>query len=515
MLNQLKSEYLTTICHEIRTPLNGLTGALELLKRSELNYSQNDLVELAVQCSDGLLEVINNVLDFSRIEAGQVELSLNQAELLPIFDQAMLTIAPKATAKSIHLRMLITKTVPLKIVVDRVRVKQILINLLGNAIKFTDRGYILLYVDADENQLVISIEDSGIGVPKSMLPLIFKPYTQCTNDSQGSGLGLSITRSLIRLMNGDIVLNSNFGKGTIVTVTLPIEGRVEPLQLPISHVHAPIALHPQLSLWGVKAIADNVSTLQSPDYEFLSGKLYQWIQDTTNEVQKPLDLPSSPRTDWTLKILVIDDFQASSKIVKQMLTTLGHDAYTASSGFEALKLGSKQVFDLILMDIRMPGMSGLELIKTWRKSTHILDPECYIAALTANTHPDERLQIKQAGFNDYLKKPIKMKTLHNVTIKVSHVQRSRGIDLCPAPDLSRKLLESNDPSLNKKIFDGLYEQLDAAVQCQQLSLIDNMLDHLHAIKGASALAGYTLLSEAAENSKASKVEEKPSPIKTY
>ncbi len=287
---------------------------MELLKRSELNYSQNDLVELAVQCSDGLLEVINNVLDFSRIEAGQVELSLNQAELLPIFDQAMLTIAPKATAKSIHLRMLITKTVPLKIVVDRVRVKQILINLLGNAIKFTDRGYILLYVDADENQLVISIEDSGIGVPKSMLPLIFKPYTQCTNDSQGSGLGLSITRSLIRLMNGDIVLNSNFGKGTIVTVTLPIEGRVEPLQLPISHVHAPIALHPQLSLWGVKAIADNVSTLQSPDYEFLSGKLYQWIQDTTNEVQKPLDLPSSPRTDWTLKILVLMTSKPAQKL---------------------------------------------------------------------------------------------------------------------------------------------------------------------------------------------------------
>jgi len=135
MLNQLKSEYLTTICHEIRTPLNGLTGALELLKRSELNCSQTDLVELAVQCSDGLLEVINNVLDFSRIEAGQVELTLQSAELLPILDQAMLTIAPKAATKSIHLRMLVTKTVPFKSIVDRIKVKQILTNLLGNAIK--------------------------------------------------------------------------------------------------------------------------------------------------------------------------------------------------------------------------------------------------------------------------------------------------------------------------------------------------------------------------------------------
>jgi len=331
-----------------------------------------------------------------------------------------------------------------------------------------------------------------------MLPHIFKPYTQCTNDSLGSGLGLSITRSLIRLMNGDIKLSSNFGSGTIVTVTLPIKGDIESLQLEKTHVSAPAPLHPQLSLWGIKPILDNESALQNPDYEFLCGKLYQWIQDSLTDTRQPSHIEHSPPIDWRLKVLVVDDFPASAKIVKQMLVKMGHDTYTASCGLDALKIGGKQVFDLILMDIRMPGMSGLELIEKWRQSEGILDPDCYIAALTANTHPDEKQHIRRAGFNDYLKKPIKMKTLHNVTLKVCQVQISRGIDLCPARDLSQKLLETNDPNFKKKIIDDLNNQVNAALQCYKLTQTESMMDHLHTIKGAAALSGHNLLAEAAE-----------------
>ncbi|MGF1740021.1 ATP-binding protein [Vibrio profundum] len=496
--SQLKSEYLTTISHEIRTPLNGITGALELLKHSDLDYSQSYLVELAAQCSDGLFEVINNVLDFSRIEAGQMKLAMKSTELLPIFDQAMLTIATKANDKNIQLRILATKQVPQKSIVDPTRVKQILINLLGNAIKFTEQGFIFLYVDSTEHQLHISVEDSGVGIAKKMQHQIFQPYTQCTDDSQGSGLGLAITRSLVGLMGGTINLKSELGHGTTVSVNIPLKGDLHPLRFPNFPIRAPLALHSQLSLWGITPILDNESPLQNPDFEFLCGRLYHTVQDMFITSQPDSEPEEIPQIFWRLKILIIDDIEANLDIIGQMIEKMGHNVYKASNGFDALNMAKRKVFDLVFMDIRMPRMNGLELIKKWRSLAEVLDPDCFIAALTANTHPKEKQHIQQAGFNDYLQKPMKMNALHQVILNAYHIQVSRGIDFTPAVGVDQRLLQSNNPEMNKKLMSDLKKQLNLALKYHEFGNTEKLMNHIHTIKGSAALGGFTLLSEAAE-----------------
>ncbi len=496
--NQLKSEHLTTISHEIRTPLNGITGALELLKRSDLDYSQSDLVELAAQCSDGLLEVINNVLDFSRIEAGQMKLAMKSTELLPIFDQAMLTIATKANNKNVQLRILATKQVPQKAIVDPTRIKQILVNLLGNAIKFTEQGFIFLYVDSSGQQLHISVEDSGMGIEKPMQQLIFQPYTQCTDDSQGSGLGLAITRSLVGLMGGTIKLESDLGKGTKVSVNIPLKGDLQPLRFPELPVSAPLALHSQLSLWGIRPILDNESPLQNPDYEFLCGRLYHTIQDMFFSSKPNTEFEPTPKICWRLKILIIDDIEANSAIIGQMVEKMGHSVYKASNGFDAMNMAKRQIFDLVLMDIRMPRMNGLELISKWRTEEGVLDPDCFIAALTANTHPKEKQQIQHAGFDEYLQKPLKMKALYQTILSACHTQVARGIDLTPASKGDQNLLQSDDPEMNRKLMSDLKKQLNLALKYHVFENKEKLMNHIHTIKGSAALGGLTLLSEAAE-----------------
>lgn len=248
--NRRKRVHLTTISHEIRTPLNGALGAVELLQNTALTPEQYRLAETARQCSHSLLAIINNLLDFSRIESGQMTLSQEKTALLPLLDQAMLTIHSQALNQSLFLSTYVSSDVPLSVELDSQHLKQILINLLGNAIKFTQQGHISLNVECKDNQLCFTVEDTGSGIDSQHQQAIFSPFVQACDHRHGTGLGLTIADNLARMMGGKITLSSQLGQGSRFTLSLPYHGRI-PAKPFNSELSAPPSLHPQLSAWGI------------------------------------------------------------------------------------------------------------------------------------------------------------------------------------------------------------------------------------------------------------------------
>lgn len=248
--NRRKRVHLTTISHEIRTPLNGALGAVELLQNTELTAEQYRLTETARQCSHSLLAIINNLLDFSRIESGQMTLSQEKTALLPLLDQAMLTIHSQASSKSLLLSTNVSSDVPLSLELDSQRLKQILINLLGNAVKFTQQGHISLNVERLDKQLCFTVEDSGCGIDTQHQQAIFNPFVQTCDHRHGTGLGLTIADNLARMMGGQITLFSQFGLGSRFSLSLPYHG-ITPVKPFKGELCAPLSLHTQLSAWGI------------------------------------------------------------------------------------------------------------------------------------------------------------------------------------------------------------------------------------------------------------------------
>jgi two-component system, LuxR family, secretion system sensor histidine kinase SsrA len=246
LANRRKSMHLTTINHEIRTPLNGALGAVELLQNTTLTPEQSRLAETARQCSHSLLAIINNLLDFSRIESGQMALSQERTALLPLLDQAMLTIHSQVLSKSIILSTYVSPDVPPELELDNQRLKQILINLLGNAVKFTQQGRISLNVRREDQQLYFSVEDTGCGVDLQHQREIFNPFVQTCDHGQGTGLGLTIADNLARMMGGHITLFSQPGLGSHFTLILPFSGATPRKQFKCE-LYAPQLLHAQLS----------------------------------------------------------------------------------------------------------------------------------------------------------------------------------------------------------------------------------------------------------------------------
>ncbi|OJA91663.1 ATP-binding protein, partial [Burkholderia ubonensis] len=344
--NHRKSEHIASISHEIRTPLNGITGALALLARSQLQPQQQELVGVAQQSSSYLLGIVNNVLDYSRIEAGHLELAYEQTQLLPLLDQAMLTIHLRANEKHLALSTFVAPDVPQQIWLDALRVRQILINLLGNAVKFTDFGSIRLVVERRGDQLAMIVEDTGKGIPRSYQIDIFKPFVQVRAHDSGNGLGLPIASRLANLMNGEILVSSRLGCGTRFTVLLPLRrGEVAPKPL-TGCVTAPATLHAQLRAWGVEPVDGDNPLLAMPELCYLPGKLHRSIAQVLRGEAVQDDAPPTAICPWALKVLVVDDVAVNCDIVGKMLRELGHQCQSAASGERALALGRNQVFDL-------------------------------------------------------------------------------------------------------------------------------------------------------------------------
>ena len=485
--SQRKTDHITNISHEIRTPLNGIVGALSMLQQNPLTQDQQDLVYTALQSSSYLLGIINNLLDFSRIETGQMELSIEKTELLPLLDQALLTVNIKAKEKKLELYSLVMADVPHQVMLDELRFRQILVNLLGNAIKFTERGHVKLTVKVLDQRLAFSVEDTGKGIAPEHQRQIFLPFSQVRAHENGSGLGLTIAARLADLMGGEIQLESHLNWGSRFTLCLPLDPALAisahtPFEgIPIT---APLPLHPQLKVWGFLPENGANPALASPELWYLPCRLWNRLNAIVNPTTANEETRTLAVSPWSLKILVVDDVATNREIVGKMLRQQGHSVEFAAGGLAALALGQKHIFDLVFMDVRMPDLDGLETTRRWRDpQQNMLDPECPIIALTANALPAERERVIKAGMNDYVTKPVTMEHLAKAAEFAAQQQITRGIELTANTMLQTPLLNVTEESIRLRLLSTLSELHASLQSAYHINDRETFLDALHALKG--------------------------------
>ncbi len=366
--NQAKSVFLASMSHEIRTPMNGLLGMSALLADTPLTQEQQEYVNTIRTCGDHLLGLINDILDYSKIEAGKLELHLGPLNIRELFFQAEATAHYQANQRGLKMDLEIADSVPAWIEGDELRLRQILLNLIGNALKFTSSGAIHIRLGlqqrmGDQVRLFGEVEDTGIGIRQDKQERLFRPFSQAdaaiAERFGGTGLGLAICDNLIRAMHGNIQVKSAEGKGSLFH---------------FEWIAKPISGH-----------ENEINELSSQDATACSD----------------------------LRVLVAEDNNINQRLVMAVLSKLGvTNVDIASDGMEALSLGGSGNYDLILMDMHMPNMSGIDATRQIRSL--MLPRQPFIAALTANAFEDDRNACFEAGMNEFLAKPFTREDLQAV-----------------------------------------------------------------------------------------------------
>ena len=358
-----KSEFLTNMSHEIRTPLNGVLGAAELLSKSTLTQNQEALVGILRGSGETLLLLLNDLLDLSKIEAGKMEMETSAFAPADIARDVVNLFRSKVTG-NVELRLEIDSTVPPRLLGDALRIRQLLSNLVGNAVKFTSKGSIVVScLKSDNDDLVLQVRDTGVGIPEERQAAIFQPFEQADSGTArrhgGSGLGLAICSRLVELMKGTITLSSKQGEGTTITITLPLE------------VAPPEA---------VSKREGSASTYPT----FRQG----------------------------LRVLVAEDNKINRIIASKMLGAVGIEIAEAVDGVNAVALWEAGPWDLILMDVQMPHMDGLQATREIRRKEAASGRKAVpIVALTANAMASQAETCREAGMNDFLTKPVQHQEL--------------------------------------------------------------------------------------------------------
>ncbi|MBY7732375.1 response regulator [Vibrio splendidus] len=358
--NKAKSEFLAMMSHELRTPLNAIIGLIDTLKSTALTQDQQSILLNMSTSSELLLAIISDVLDFSKIESGCFSLA---PQWNNVRDTVTFVLSEqRKAADSKGLALTVTTDIPEDELhyIDQSRLAQILFNLIGNAIKFTERGHVHVSIKYQQSSFYITVEDSGIGISAQQLSSLFSPFVQAdstiTRRFGGTGLGLAITKRLVELMRGRIFVNSELGQGSKFEVQLPVSTRV--------------------------------------------------VCNKTNR-QNDLQIQEEPRSRYS--VLVVEDNPTNQMVIKLILTRQGHEVFIASNGEEAIGFIERDCdsIDIILMDVSMPVMDGLTTTKYMREA-NIQTP---IVALTAHTSVEDRFSCLDVGMNDFVTKPVRTKEI--------------------------------------------------------------------------------------------------------
>lgn len=380
--NNAKSEFLANMSHEIRTPLNAITGFSQALQDEEdIPESAKEDIRDIMMASNSLLEIVNGILDISKIEANKLEIVKKEYEIGKVFDELIILTKSRIGDKPIEFRSVIDPTIPPVLYGDHVRLKQIVLNILTNAAKYTNEGYIEFKVDSVQKdgvcRLIISVEDTGIGIAKDKIDKLFTKFERFDEEKnitiEGTGLGMAITKKLVELMNGTIVVQSEYGEGSKFTVAIDqviVEGKT--------------SLEPKIQ---PKKKIDTVEVL--------------YAEGTDENTKK--------------RLLIVDDNKLNLKVALRLLSHYDFEIDELTSGIDCIeKIKSGAHYDLLLLDDMMPKMSGVQTLQKLKELPNYNIPT---VALTANALSGMREQYIAKGFDDYLAKPIEKEELDKILAK--------------------------------------------------------------------------------------------------